>query len=61
MDWSNMDEATATLFGIVITAIISMVIMVVNYWITKQTLSHEAARDIGKTSLEIKIRQLNEL
>lgn len=56
-----MDDPTATLLGVIITAIISILIMVVNYWITKQTLSHEAARDIGKTSLEIKIRQLNEL
>jgi hypothetical protein len=56
-----MDAATATLIGVGITAFVSVCAIGVNYLITKQTLRHGAARDIGKISLELKIQQLNEL
>lgn len=56
-----MNEVAAILLGVIITAVVSIIIMLVNYWISKQALSHETARDIGKTSIDLKIKQLNEL
>lgn len=56
-----MEAITATLLGIGITAFVSVSAMVVNYFITNKTLQHGTARDILKISLELKIRQLNEL
>lgn len=56
-----MNEVVAALLGVIITAVVSIIIMLVNCWISKQTLRHETARDIGKTSIDLKIKQLNEL
>ena len=53
-----MDDA---LIGAFIVAFVSLVAILTNYRITERTLRHGAAREFGKISLELKIKQLNDL
>lgn len=49
------------LIGAIIAAVVSIIALIINYRITNQTLRHGVAREFGKISVELKIRQLNEL
>jgi hypothetical protein len=56
-----IDPTLVILIGTVLTASVSIVAILVNYYSTRRTLRHGTALDIGKVSLELKMRQLNEL